>query len=175
MSFLDVMQTYFRGEKLEAIAFIVPAGLLLVGLGATALKAESGGFAWGVAIPCVVLGLVLIATGATVFLRTADQVAGITRGFEEAPEAMLASELPRMLKVEQLFKTTIPAFGGMAALGLLFVFVVRKDWALGAGGALVLAAGMGFLIDGFASRRAVPYTEALQQLANEHPVASAPK
>lgn len=33
---------------------------------------------------------------------------------------------------------------------------------------------MGFLIDGFAERRARPYTAALEALAKEHGVASGP-
>ena len=45
MQFLDVMREYFRGEKIEAFAFILSIGMLLVIFGAIALKVERGGFA----------------------------------------------------------------------------------------------------------------------------------
>ena len=82
MSFIEIMQIYFRGEKIEAIWFILPIGVLLVAFGVMALKAERGGFAWGVAIPCFLFGIVLIAIGAGISLRTAGQVDEITRGFK---------------------------------------------------------------------------------------------
>ena len=53
MSFLEIMNTYFRGEKIEALFFILPIGLALIAFGAVALKAEHGGFAWGVAVPAI--------------------------------------------------------------------------------------------------------------------------
>lgn len=47
MNFTPIMQSYFRGEKLEALFFIIPAG---VALGVVALRAERGAFAWGIAV-----------------------------------------------------------------------------------------------------------------------------
>lgn len=86
--------------KIEAVAFIIPVGILLVTFGVIALKAERGGFAWGVAVPCLLFGLVAIGIGTGIAVRTAGQVAEITRGYEEAPTEMLAKELPRMQKVK---------------------------------------------------------------------------
>jgi len=169
MAFLDVMQTYFRGEKIEALAFILPVGLLLVAFGAVALKVERGGFAWGVAVPCFVFGLVLISIGASIGWRTANQVAEIANGFDSAPAEMVGTELPRMQQVDALFKQTYIAFAAATVVALVLIFAVRSDWARGLGAALVLIAGIGFLIDGFASRRTVPYSKALEQLAQEHP------
>ena len=83
MPFLEVMQQYFRGEKLESWFFILRSGLALIGFGVTALRAERGGFAWGVAVPALLFGLVLAATGLGVGLRTDGQVAAFERGFSE--------------------------------------------------------------------------------------------
>jgi hypothetical protein len=47
---------------------------------------------------------------------------------------------------------------------------LKADWAHGVGPAIILIGAMGFLIDGFAERRARPYTEALEALAAEHDV-----
>ncbi len=168
MSFLDVMQTYFQGEKLEAVFFILPIGLLLAAFGVVALKVERGGFAWGIAIPCFLCGLIFIGVGAGIGWRTDGQVAEIKKGFEQAPATMLETELPRMQKVNANFKSTFVALGVAAAIGLALIFLVRTDWAQGLGSALILAGAIGFMIDGFAERRARPYTSALVELAEQH-------
>lgn len=99
MPFIDVMHTYFRGEKIEAIFFIATTGIALVIFGLTALKAERGGYAWGVAVPALLFGLVLVGVGAGVGLRTDKQVAEIERSFQQSPAALVQKELPRMEKV----------------------------------------------------------------------------
>ena len=43
-----------------------------------------------------------------------------------------------------------------------------SGWAQGLGSALILVSALGFMIDGFAGRRAQPYTKALEALAAEH-------
>ncbi len=168
MSFLDVMHEYFRGEKLEAIYFILPAGLALVGFGIVAFKAERGGFAWGAAVPAIVFGLLLIATGLGIGLRTKSQVAALEEAHAESPVAMVQAELPRMEKVNKNFRATYFVFGALAALGLILHYA-GMGWSRSLGAVLVLGGGLGLLIDGFAERRAEPYTAALEQLAQSAP------
>lgn len=165
MSFVEIMHTYFRGEKLEAFGFILPAGVVLVILGIVAMKAERGGFAWGIAIPCIVFGLVLIGTGIGVGSRTSNQVAEIEQSFQEDPVVMIQNELPRMEKVNANFRLTFIVFGVLTAVGLMIHYVGGANWGRGLGAVLILISAMGLLIDGFAERRAEPYTAALQEIA----------
>lgn len=169
MSFLDVMQSYFRGEKLEAFFAILPVGLLLIAFGALAIKAERGGYAWSIAIPSILFGLVLVATGIGVGTRTNGQVAELKASYEKAPAAMAKKELPRMQKVNQNFRTTFYAFGALALLGLILHFAIQAGWSRGLGAVLVLVGAIGLLVDGFAERRAEPYTKALVELADNNP------
>lgn len=164
MPFIDVMHTYFRGEKIEAIFFIATTGIALVIFGITALKAERGGYAWGVALPSILFGLVLIGVGAGVGLRTDKQVAEIERSFQQSPAELVQKELPRMEKVNATFRTTFYVLGLLAAVGLLIHYVGGPDWGRGLGSTLVMLGAIGLLIDGFAQRRAEPYMEALVQL-----------
>jgi hypothetical protein len=168
MSFVEVLNTYFRGEKLEAWFFILPVGVLLVAFGAVALRAERGGFAWSIAIPCILAGLVFIGTGIGVGARTDGQVAELTRSYHSAPAEMVKAELPRMQKVNANFRTTFVVFGVLTAVGLILIFAIRSGWSQGLGSALILVSALGFMIDGFAGRRARPYTAALEALAAEH-------
>ena len=95
MDFQELMQAYFRGERVEALFYLLPAGLLLLGVAATAISAERGGFAWGLAVPLALFGLVAIGIGATVGLRTPAQVAALERAYAEDPATMVAEEIGR--------------------------------------------------------------------------------
>jgi len=163
--FLDAMRAYFRGEKLEALWFIVPLGLALVAFGIVALRAERGGFAWGVAAPCLLFGIVALATGGTVAARTDRQVAALERAYAANPAELARAELPRMEKVQADFRAYFAGFWVLCLAGLGLVVLVRAPWARGLGPALLLVGALGFLIDGFASRRAAPYAQALAELA----------
>jgi hypothetical protein len=169
MPFTEAMHTYFRGERVEALAFILPLGLLLVVGGGLALRYERSAFTWGAAVPAIAGGLLLAVVGAVVGFRTNAQVADLERGYTEAPATMAAEELPRMEKVNASFRTTIVVFGVLAAMGLVFLFAVPFEWARGLGTGLLVVGALGLTIDGVASRRAVPYTAALQTLAQEPP------
>ncbi|AOY64523.1 hypothetical protein Xgly_01915 [Xanthomonas citri pv. glycines] len=168
MPFIDAMHMYFRGEKIEAIYFIAVTGLLLVIFGVAALKAERGGYAWSVVIPSILFGIVLVGVGAGVGLRTDKQVAAIESGLQESPSMLVQKELPRMQKVNANFRMTYYVLGLVAALGLILHYVAGPEWGRGLGSTLVLLGAIGLLIDGFAERRAVPYTAALVRLDAEH-------
>lgn len=75
-----------------------------------------------------------------------------------------------MEKVNANFRFTFYALGVLVAVGLALVLLVHTDWARGLGPALILAGAIGFFIDGFAERRAVPYTVALENVAEQYQV-----
>lgn len=170
MDFQELMQAYFRGERIEALYYILPAGLLLIGLAATALASDRGGFGWGLAVPLALFGVVAIGTGLGVGLRTPAQVAQLSQAYQQDPAAMLAAEIPRMHKVNANWPVYIITWTVLVVIGLGLRFGLKADWAHGLGPALVLVGAVGFLIDGFAERRARPYTAALEQLAVNHGV-----
>jgi hypothetical protein len=170
MPFLEIMHAYFRGERIEALCFIVPIGVAMLAFAAVTLRAERGGFAWGLAIPLVSFGLFAIAVGAAVGLRTTSQVAAIESKFEASPAAMLADELPRMRKVNDNWPIYVVMWTALVLVGLGLRFGSKADWAHGVGPAIILIGALGFLIDGFAERRARPYTEALEALAADQRV-----
>lgn len=170
MSFLQQMQDYFRGERIEALAFIIPAACILFVLAATAMKAEGGAFGIGLAVPLVLFGLLAGSVGLTVGLRTPGQVAALEAAYAASPRAMVEKELPRMRKVNAGWPVYLTGYAVFAVIGLALRFGLKSQWAQGVGPALVLIAAFGLLIDGFAERRARPYTQALESLAREHGV-----
>ena len=105
-------------------------------------------YAWGVAIPCLLFGLILIGTGIGVGTRTNGQVAEIEQIFQENPAAMVQKELPRMEKVNSNFKLTFTVFGALVAVGLIIHYFGGPNWGRGVGAALILISAIGLLVDG---------------------------
>ena len=171
MSFLDVMQTFFRGEKLHALFVILPIGVLLIAFGAVVLKAERGGYDWSIAVPSILFGLVLVSAGIGVGARTNGQVTEIKAGYEKEPAAMVKKELPRIEKVNRNARIAIHVFGALALVGLILHFAIRAGWSRGLGSELVLVGALGLLLEGSVDRRAEPYTKALVELGDRHGVA----
>ena len=167
MTFVDAMRAYFRGEKLEAALFIAPVGIAFVALGVFAFREWGGAFGWGIAIPVGLFGLVMVATGIGIAMRTAAQVAEIERRYAEAAGAMAASELPRMWKVNRNFRVTLRTFLVLIVAGPVLYFALEVEWMRGIGAALTLIAVVGLLVDSFAARRGLPYTAALEHIAGQ--------
>ncbi len=168
MGFTELMHEYFRGERVEALFYILPAGVVLLGLAATALVTDRGGFGYGLAVPLMLFGMALASVGVGIAWRTPGQVAQLEQAFQSDPAAMVAEELPRMQKVNANWPRLVATWAALVVVGLALRFGLKADWAHGLGPALILCGAVGFLVDGFAERRAKPYTEALEALAAEH-------
>jgi hypothetical protein len=152
MPFLDVMQEYFRGERAEALWFILPMGLTCLTFAVVVLRTQRGGFMWGVATPFVVIGLVLLVVGLTVGLRTTGQVEALTSLHQQDVAAFVAQELPRMAQVNRGWPVYLAAYVGFLVVGVALRFGLQADWAQGLGMALACLGGVGLMIDGFAER-----------------------
>lgn len=164
MDFPAIMHDYFRGERIESLYVIAPLGALCVLFGVSLLVTERSAFFISVAVPFLVLGLALGAVGGSVGLRTNAQVAALDAAYQRDVTTFVAEELPRMEKVNKNWPVYLTTWSVFAVLGLVLRFAVSRDWAHGLGIALVFFAGVGLLIDGFAERRAKPYTAALVAL-----------
>ena len=164
MPFLEIMQEYFRGERAEALWFIVPVGLASLTFAAVVFRTQREGFMWGVATPFVVMGLVMLIVGATVGLRTPAQLEGLTTLYQHDVAGFVAQELPRMEAVNRAWPVYLGTYVGFLVVGVALRFGLHSDWAQGLGMALAFFGGVGLMIDGFAERRARPYTAALELL-----------
>jgi hypothetical protein len=161
MKLMDAMHTYFQGEKIEALVFILPLGLLSIVFGAWLLSDNPGSFTRGVAIPCVVMGLVMTVVGAVVGYRTPAQVERLEAAIEAAPASALAEERARMDKVNQGWPIYLAVWAAFGVVGLGLRFATRGDFTQGLGISLVLFCGVCLVVDGFAERRTHPWTAAL--------------
>ncbi len=159
---LQAMHAYFQGEKMEALVFILPVGLLSVVFGAWLLTDQPTSFARGVAIPFLLMGLLMTTVGGVVGYRTPAQAAALELSLQADPQAALKTELARMTKVNQAWHVYLAIWGLFGVAGLGLRFATSSDLLQGVGIALIFFAGVGLLIDGFAERRTHPYMEAIQ-------------
>ncbi|MCU0634734.1 MAG: hypothetical protein MUE41_07670, partial [Gemmatimonadaceae bacterium] len=74
LEFLATLQSYFRGERVESLWFVVPAALAMFVLAYVAIRIERGAFGWGLGTPLALFGTVALVTGLAVGLRTPKQV-----------------------------------------------------------------------------------------------------
>ncbi|MEY4267147.1 MAG: hypothetical protein RIS90_1682 [Pseudomonadota bacterium] len=159
---LEAMLVYFQGEKIEALVFILPIGLLSLVFGAWLVVDGGDGFARGVAIPFLLMGLLMTTIGAVVGYRTPAQLVQLQTAVKAEPEAARSAEIQRMDKVNGAWHIYLGLWAAFGIAGLVLRFATRGDFTQGLGIALVFFAGVGLLVDGFAERRTHPYTDVLK-------------
>ena len=159
---LDAIQIYFHGEKIEALVFILPIGLLSLVFGLWLLTDNPTSFTKGVAIPFLLMGLLMTTVGGVVGYRTPSQVSGVVKAIEADSRAGVQAEIQRMTKVNSAWHLYLVMWGLFGFAGLLMRFATSSEFLRGMGIALVFIAGVGLLVDGFAERRTYPYVDALQ-------------
>lgn len=166
----NAIQIYFQGEKIEALVFILPIGLLSLVFSGWLMTDNPNGFAKGVAIPFLLMGLLMSTVGGVVGYRTPAQAAGIVRAIEVDRQAGVQAEINRMIKVNGAWHLYLVMWGLFGIAGLVLRFATSTDFLRGLGIALVLIAGIGLLVDGFAERRTHPYVDALEGTLRSHEV-----
>jgi hypothetical protein len=167
LKLLEAVLVYFQGEKIEALVFILPIGLLSLVFGAWLVVDGGDGFARGVAIPFLLMGLLMTSIGAAVGYRTPAQLVQLQTAVKAEPEAARSAEMQRMNKVNGAWHIYLVIWAVFGIAGLVLRFATRGDFTQGLGIALVFFAGVGLLVDGFAERRTHPYTAALQVAAGQ--------
>ena len=162
LELLESIDLYFQGEKIEALVFILPIGLLSLAFSAWLFTDGPSGFARGVAMPFLLMGLLMTTVGGVVGYRTPGQVARLQQSLQTDPQATLAVESQRMQKVNTAWRRYLVLWAFMGVVGLGLRLATGGDFSHGLGIALVLFAGVGLMVDGFAERRAHAYESVLQ-------------
>ncbi len=161
MNMWFLMNEYFQGEKTEALVFILPTGLLSLVFGIWLLK-EGGDFARGVAIPFLAIALISITVGSVVGYRTPNQLKNLGSGLVNNKNVTINSEIQRMEEVNSAWPKYLVIWIAFGIIGLVFRILTKNDFFQGLGVALVFFSGFTLLIDGFAERRAIKYTNHLR-------------
>jgi hypothetical protein len=170
--FIAQMHGYFRAEKWESLIFMC-IGVLSVLFAVYAVLRLKQSFYNGMSIPFVLIGLVAIVVGGTVFFRSdkqaSDLEALLRNDAAQQTAVYLDQELPRMRVVNNNFDTykliEIACIGTGIALMLVFNGRLgeRAFW-LGLGVGLFMQAALMLSADIFAEKRADEYTARIEAL-----------
>jgi undecaprenyl pyrophosphate phosphatase UppP len=173
----NVIEQYFTAEKNESLLFII-IGLISISLsifGYFFYKTQ----AWkGAAIPLIVIGLIQLAVGYTVYKRSDDDRMRLVYAYDMNPNEIKKSELPRMNIINKNFVTYRLVQLALIVAGFLMIFYnsffalpeykQTNDYSFshGLGIALVIQAIIMLGSDFFAEKRALRYTRELQSFVD---------
>jgi len=157
---MNNMSSYFVAEKQESTIFIA-VGLLAMGLGVWLWM--NGHRLKSMAYPLVVIALMQIVVGGTVYLRTDSQLSTLSAQLQVNPAALKAAETARMQTVMKHFSIYKAIEMLLLVMGVgMIAFFQRHDVAAGIGVGLVVQAAFTLTLDIFAEARGADYLSAVQ-------------
>lgn len=161
---MEFIKDYFTAEKNESLIFMF-FGLLTISFSVYALVKWGEAFYKGFAIPVILIGLIQIVVGSTVYFRTDKQMTELETLYLTDKSTFAKKEIPRMevvMKNFSLFKKIEIAFV-LTGLALILLAPSRQFW-LGIGVGMLLQGALMLTADIFAERRGKTY---LAQIASE--------
>lgn len=157
---MNMIDTYFNAERTTGLVFII-VGVVAIGV---AIWGWRQGVFWrGAAWPLMIVALIQIGVGASVWLRSPGDLLRVQHSAAHEHAQIVEDEIPRMQGVIRDFSTS--RWGEIAVLvaGLLLIALVPKGslWQ-GIGVGLVVQVALILLLDSLADRRGRIYLEWLQ-------------
>jgi hypothetical protein len=161
---MDFIKTYFTAEKNESLLFIL-MGVAAIAFSAFALVKWSEPYYKGLVIPLVLIGIIQIVVGCSVYYRTDKQTTDLKKLYQASSTDFKSKETPRMeavMKNFSLYKKIEIAFVLVGIM--LIVFAHSREFWLGVGVGMLLQGSVMLTLDIFAERRGAIYSNLIEQL-----------
>jgi hypothetical protein len=160
------IETYFLAEKQESLVFLI-IGIVAVITALVFFFGLKTSFYKGAAWPLVLIGIIQIVVGYTVYARSDKQRIDNVYHYDLSPDKLQQEEIPRMLAVNKSFVLYrwIQIICLITGMVLLFLYWKNEHRAFLAGLGLTLCIQAALMLgaDYFAEKRAKVYTAGLQQ------------
>ncbi len=161
------IEKYFAAEKQESLLFLV-IGIVAILLAITFFFILKTNFYKGAAIPLLVIGLIQVTVGFTVYKRSdGDRIRNVY-AFDMNPGELQDKELPRMEKVNKTFVIYRWLEIALILAGIILIMMFRlrpeKSFLFGLGVTLSIQAFLMLGADYFAEKRAHIYTNQLKAI-----------
>lgn len=160
------IEKYFIAEKQESLLFlgIGIAALIIALLGIFVWKTQ---FWKGASIPLVVIAVLQIIVGFTVYTRSDADRIRVVYAFDAIPSDLKEKELPRMETVNKNFVIyryiEIALLLAGIALAILYRNNIDKQFVFGVAVTLAVQSALMLGADYFAEKRALIYTAQLKE------------
>ena len=160
------IEKYFIAEKQESLVFLI-IGIAAIVLGLIFYFAAKTQIYRGAAFPLLILSLMQVVAGYTVYVKSDDQRISQVYAYDMNPDQLKTVELTRMRKVKTnfLIYRWIEIGAIVVGIGLILFFRTQpsKTFWLGFGITLTIMAAELFIADYIAEKRAVLYTNKLEE------------
>lgn len=159
---INNLGSYFAAEKQESVIFI-SVGILAIAV--SIWLWINGHRLKSMAYPLVIIGLMQMAVGSTIFFRTDSQVSALSTQLQQNPITMRVEESARMEAVMKNFSIykAIEMILLITGVGII-IFLQQKDVAAGIGIGLILQSAITLTLDIFAEARSADYMSALDRV-----------
>jgi hypothetical protein len=159
---INNLSNYFAAEKQESVIFI-SIGILAIAV--SIWLWINGHRLKSMAYPLVIIGLMQMVVGSTIFFRTDSQVSALSTQLQQNPTAMRVEESARMETVMKNFSfyKAIEMMLLITGVGII-IFLQQKDMAAGIGVGLILQSAITLTLDIFAEARGADYMSALDRV-----------
>lgn len=163
-TYMDFIKTYFTAEKNESLLFIL-MGIAAIAFSAFALAKWSEPFYKGLAIPLILIGIIQIVVGGSVYFRTDKQIADLEKRYQTSITDFKTQETPRMDMVMMNFSLYKKVEIAFVLIGIaLIVFINSRDFWVGIGVGMLIQGAVMLTLDIFAERRGTVYIEVIRKL-----------
>lgn len=161
---MNQIHKYFNAEKAESFIFFF-LGIVAILLAIYFLLITKKPFFNGMSYPLIVIALIQITVGATIYFRTPKDIIRVENIIKNEPQKIETEELPRMKTVMKSFQTYFYVEIALLIIGLFLHFFCTKNmWLNGIGFGLILQCIAMLAADYFANARGKVYVEFLESL-----------
>lgn len=160
---MDFIKNYFTAEKNESLFFIA-IGILTIAFSVYAMVKWGESFYKGFTLPVVLVGLIQITVGATVYFRTDRQLLELEQLYTNNKPEFIRTEVPRMETVMKNFHVYKLIEVAFVLIGLVLIFTMQqKEFWLGIGVGMLLQGALMLTADIFAERRGTEYIQNISR------------
>jgi hypothetical protein len=153
---------YFVAEKQESLFFITIG--IIAFIGSFCLFKTDSSYK-GMIYPLILIAIIQIVVGSTVFFRTDNQAAALKTQLHDDPHAYKSVELSRMGTVIKSFRIYKCIEISLLTLGIILTFIFRdKDLWHSIGIGLIIQASLMLVLDLFAEKRAHDYLRFVENI-----------
>jgi hypothetical protein len=164
---MKMINEYFNAEKFESL-FVMGVGLIAILLGIYFWFSLKEPFYRGIAIPFVLVGLIQIVVGTTVYFRSPKDIIRVENILKNEPAKIQSEEIPRMEVVMNNFVIYRYVEIALVLVGIfLYFFFAKSPFWKGIGLGLMIQAGLMLTLDYFAEKRGKAYQQFLIELGKK--------
>lgn len=164
---MEQILKYFNAEKGESLLFAA-VGLVAIILASYFLIKIKQPFYNGMAIPLILIALIQLTVGASVYLRSPKDILKVENMLSNDKEKIRTEEIPRMETVMKNFLIYRYVELVLMIAGLILMFIFKEnEFVKGIGIALFIQAGLMLALDFFAKKRGHEYLSFLIDLGSK--------